>query len=134
MFEADCLKSATGLGRTDVPECGREARLVAVSAAHTRRRYVPPLAHVLSFESGPAVDWLCQRFGLDLSQARMDGGNTACAPSLTPQPQVSRLGGHSQPRTHRGGAKFPGFTITYALLEKLEEAEGARAGGGSLAP
>jgi predicted NAD/FAD-binding protein len=23
-----------------------------------------------------------------------------------------RLGGHSMPRTHRGNAKFPGFTIT----------------------
>lgn len=34
---------------------------------------------------------------------------------------VSRLGGHSQPRTHRGKERFPGMTITYALMEKLEE-------------
>jgi succinate dehydrogenase/fumarate reductase flavoprotein subunit len=34
---------------------------------------------------------------------------------------VSRLGGHTQPRTHRGGERFPGMTITYGLLEKYEE-------------
>merc|ERR1712176_505136 len=34
---------------------------------------------------------------------------------------VSRLGGHSQPRTHRGKERFPGMTITYGLMEKLEE-------------
>jgi hypothetical protein len=33
---------------------------------------------------------------------------------------VSRLGGHSFPRTHRGKEKFPGMTITYALMEKFE--------------
>ena len=36
---------------------------------------------------------------------------------------VSRLGGHSHPRTHRGKERFPGMTITYALLERLEEIE-----------
>ncbi len=34
---------------------------------------------------------------------------------------VSRLGGHSEPRTHRGKERFPGMTITYALMEKLED-------------
>merc|ERR1712217_967038 len=34
---------------------------------------------------------------------------------------VSRLGGHSMPRTHRGKERFPGMTITYGLMEKLEE-------------
>ncbi len=86
IFEADTIKSAAGLGGTEAPV------------------YTAPLAKVLTHESGPAVDWLCDRFGLDLSL-------------------VSRLGGHSQPRTHRGAAKFPGFTITYALMEKLEEIE-----------
>merc|ERR1712038_1625471 len=33
----------------------------------------------------------------------------------------SRLGGHSMPRTHRGKERFPGMTITYGLMEKLEE-------------
>jgi len=62
----------------------------------------PDLAKVLTHESGPAVEWLTDNFGLDLSL-------------------VSRLGGHSQPRTHRGKEKFPGMTITYALMEKLED-------------
>jgi len=67
--------------------------------------HTAPLVKVLAQESGPAVDWLTSpKFGLDLSL-------------------VSRLGGHSQPRTHRGKEKFPGFTITYALLEKLEAVE-----------
>eukprot|EP00397_Hematodinium_sp_SG-2012_P011768 GEMP01011916.1.p1 GENE.GEMP01011916.1~~GEMP01011916.1.p1 ORF type:complete len:486 (+),score=121.47 GEMP01011916.1:51-1508(+) len=62
----------------------------------------PDLAKVLTHESGPAVEWLIDHFGLDLSL-------------------ISRLGGHSQPRTHRGKEKFPGMTITYALMETLED-------------
>jgi len=61
-----------------------------------------PLAEVLVNESAPAVEWLIERFGLDLSL-------------------LGRLGGHSFPRTHRGKERFPGMTITYALMEKLEE-------------
>ncbi|SAM85784.1 probable OSM1 - fumarate reductase [Ustilago sp. UG-2017a] len=60
------------------------------------------LIKVLTGKSGEAVNWLMDRFALDLSK-------------------VSRLGGHSQPRTHRGGAQFPGMTITYAQMEKLED-------------
>ena len=60
------------------------------------------LIKVLTHRSGDAVNWLTDRFGLDLSK-------------------VSRLGGHSEKRTHRGGAQFPGMTITYALMEKLED-------------
>jgi len=63
-----------------------------------------PLAKVLVHDSDPAVEWLTNKFGIDLSL-------------------ISRLGGHSQPRTHRGKERFPGMTITYALLEKLEEIE-----------
>ena len=35
---------------------------------------------------------------------------------------VSRLGGHSEPRTHRSknGGKFPGMEITYALMQRYE--------------
>lgn len=62
----------------------------------------PPLVQVLTGNSASAVEWLQARFGLDLSL-------------------VSRLGGHSFPRTHRGKEKFPGMTITYALMEKLED-------------
>ncbi|ORY86711.1 FAD binding domain-domain-containing protein [Leucosporidium creatinivorum] len=60
------------------------------------------LIEVLTGRSGDAVNWLTDKFGLDLSK-------------------VSRLGGHSFERTHRGGAQFPGMTITYAQMEALEE-------------
>jgi flavocytochrome c len=60
------------------------------------------LIQVLTGRSGDAVNWLQDKFGLDLSL-------------------VARLGGHSQPRTHRGGAQFPGMVITYAQMERLED-------------
>ncbi|EIW82562.1 Flavocytochrome c [Coniophora puteana RWD-64-598 SS2] len=60
------------------------------------------LIRVLTGRSGDAVDWLQAKFGLDLSK-------------------VARLGGHSQPRTHRGSAQFPGMVITYAQMERLED-------------
>jgi succinate dehydrogenase/fumarate reductase flavoprotein subunit len=84
------------------------------------------LIKVLTGKSADAVHWLMEKFELDLSK-------------------VSRLGGHSQPRTHRGGAQFPGMvglsspfsvwgshcwpfslillfqTITYAQMEALED-------------
>jgi flavocytochrome c len=60
------------------------------------------LITVLTGRSGDAVNWLQNRFGLDLSK-------------------VARLGGHSQPRTHRGDAQFPGMVITYAQMERLED-------------
>merc|ERR1712187_519810 len=62
----------------------------------------PEIAKVLCANSGADVDWLVDKFGVDLSL-------------------VSRLGGHSQPRTHRGKERFPGMTITYGLMERLEE-------------
>ncbi|CDR45974.1 RHTO0S11e07008g1_1 [Rhodotorula toruloides] len=76
-FFADTKKSARDLARDDLIE-------------------------VLTGKSADAVNWLCDRFNLDLSK-------------------VSRLGGHSFERTHRGGEQFPGMTITYALMEKLED-------------
>ena len=86
VFEKDILKAACGLTHDTPPE-------------HTI-----PLAHVLAYGSGPAVDWLMDRFKLDLSK-------------------LALMGGHSFPRTHRGKEKFPGFTITYTLMEALEEIE-----------
>jgi flavocytochrome c len=62
----------------------------------------PELAMVLCGNSGADVDWLVEKFNLDLSL-------------------VARLGGHSQPRTHRGAERFPGMTITYALIQMLEK-------------
>ena len=57
---------------------------------------------MLTYESGPGVEWLQDAFQLDLSV-------------------IGRMGGHSNARCHRGPAKFPGMTITYALMEKLED-------------
>merc|ERR1711904_389709 len=59
------------------------------------------LIKVLTHESASGVEWPMDAFDLDLSL-------------------VSRMGGHSNPRTHRGKEKFPGMTITYGLMEKLE--------------
>jgi len=72
------------------------------TAKSARKLLRPELAKVLTGESAPSVQWLQDKFNLDLSL-------------------VSRLGGHSFPRTHRGKERFPGMTITYALMEKLEE-------------
>ncbi|PCH43547.1 Flavocytochrome c [Wolfiporia cocos MD-104 SS10] len=60
------------------------------------------LIRVLTGRSGDAVNWLQDKFGLDLSK-------------------VARLGGHTHPRTHRGNAQFPGMVITYAQMERLED-------------
>lgn len=74
---------------------------ITASAQHMAR---PHLIKVLAHESGAAVDWCSDKFAVDLSL-------------------VSQLGGHSQPRTHRGKEKFPGFAITYAMIERLEQIE-----------
>merc|ERR1712063_121263 len=62
----------------------------------------PEIAKVLCGNSGADVDWLVEKFNLDLSL-------------------VARLGGHSAPRTHRGKERFPGMTITYALIQMVEK-------------
>merc|ERR1719282_1381810 len=62
----------------------------------------PELVEVLCGNSGVDVEWLMEKFNLDLSL-------------------VARLGGHSAPRTHRGKERFPGMTITYALIQMLEK-------------
>merc|ERR1719217_1125469 len=61
----------------------------------------PEVVKVLCGNSGRDVEWLMDKFDLDLSL-------------------VARLGGHSQPRTHRGAERFPGMTITYALIQSVE--------------
>merc|ERR1712216_386783 len=62
----------------------------------------PELVKVLCGNSGADVEWLMDKFDLDLSL-------------------LARLGGHSQPRTHRGAERFPGMTITYALIQMCEK-------------
>lgn len=74
----------------------------ALAATSGRSEQIHPLGRVLTHESAECVEWLMESFGVDLSL-------------------VSRLGGHSFERTHRGKEKFPGMTITYALMEKLED-------------
>ena len=62
------------------------------------------LAKVLAGNSADAVHWVQDNFGLALDI-------------------VSRLGGHTNQRTHRSksGGKFPGMEITSALMQKYEE-------------
>eukprot|EP01096_Ripella_sp_DP13-Kostka_P008124 TRINITY_DN301_c0_g2_i3.p1 TRINITY_DN301_c0_g2~~TRINITY_DN301_c0_g2_i3.p1 ORF type:complete len:1349 (-),score=671.96 TRINITY_DN301_c0_g2_i3:116-4162(-) len=92
-------KTQITLGIKDSPQQFLED---TVTSANKGQKAEPSeLNKVLVYQSGPAVDWLQDSFNLDLSL-------------------VSRLGGHSQPRTHRGKERFPGMTITYALMEKLE--------------
>eukprot|EP00825_Cyclidium_porcatum_P003424 TRINITY_DN11591_c0_g1_i1.p1 TRINITY_DN11591_c0_g1~~TRINITY_DN11591_c0_g1_i1.p1 ORF type:complete len:582 (+),score=117.62 TRINITY_DN11591_c0_g1_i1:101-1846(+) len=62
------------------------------------------LVKVLCRKSAPAVEWLNNKFGVDLSI-------------------VGQLGGQSQPRTHRGKEKFPGMSITNALINKFEKVQ-----------
>jgi flavocytochrome c len=62
----------------------------------------PEVAKLMCDNSGPDVEWLMDKFNLDLSL-------------------VARLGGHSAPRTHRGKERFPGMTITYALIQMVEK-------------
>jgi len=91
VFEKDILKAACGLN-------------AAGEYNPSPPEHTIPLARVLAYGSGPAVDWLMERFQLDLSK-------------------LALMGGHSFARTHRGKEKFPGFTITYTLMEALEEIE-----------
>ena len=60
------------------------------------------MVKVLCGNSGDDVDWLVEKFDLDLSL-------------------LARLGGNSAPRTHRGKERFPGMTITCALIQMLEK-------------
>jgi succinate dehydrogenase/fumarate reductase flavoprotein subunit len=72
------------------------------SAKSARAEIQPDLLKVLTYQSGSAVEWIQEKFEVDLSL-------------------LGRLGGHSQPRTHRGTEQFPGMTITYALMSKYED-------------
>lgn len=80
----------------------KDTAVSASGLAADQSAVASPLNRVLVEESGPAVEWLKSYFDLDLSL-------------------VSRLGGHSFPRTHRGKERFPGMTITYALMEKFDD-------------
>lgn len=62
------------------------------------------LGRVLTWNSAEGVHWIQDNFGLALDT-------------------VSRLGGHSHPRTHRSknGTTFPGMEITYKLMTAFED-------------
>lgn len=63
----------------------------------------PELVDILAQDSADAIHWLADTFQVDLSA-------------------VTRLGGHSFARTHRGSGKLPpGFAIVSALSKKLKE-------------
>ena len=62
----------------------------------------PEVVKELCGNSGIDVDSLVDKFVLDLSL-------------------LARLGGHSSPRTCLGEKRFPGMTITYALIKMLEK-------------
>jgi hypothetical protein len=62
---------------------------------------MPELAKVLCQNSAADVDCFIEKFDLDLNLR-------------------TRLGGHSQPRTHRGVVRFHGMTITYAMIQMLD--------------
>ncbi|RDL33177.1 Uncharacterized protein BP5553_08616 [Venustampulla echinocandica] len=108
-FGGNSTKATSGINgaltRTQV-DCGIQDSVKqfyddTLKSARDKAR--PDLIKVLTYKSAAAVEWLQDVFNLDLTL-------------------VSRLGGHSQPRTHRGhDAKFPGMAITYALMQRLEE-------------
>jgi succinate dehydrogenase/fumarate reductase flavoprotein subunit len=93
-------RSQRAAGIHDSPEdFERDTTASAASGAR------PDLIRTLTHESGPAVEWLIDSFGLDLSV-------------------VGLMAAHSHPRTHRGkdgSESFPGMMITYRLMEKYDE-------------
>lgn len=73
------------------------------ASANFRRSEREALIAKLTGSSSQAIDFLVDEIGVDLSV-------------------VAQLGGHSLPRTHRGGGKLPpGAAIVTALLEKLKQ-------------
>eukprot|EP00040_Diaphanoeca_grandis_P005401 m.32696 g.32696 ORF g.32696 m.32696 type:complete len:605 (-) comp16681_c0_seq1:114-1928(-) len=85
-----------------IPDSAEQFEIDTVKSAAEGLR--PELVRALVYTSGPAVDWLTDAFGLKLDS-------------------VSRLGAHTHPRTHRGGAggQFPGMMITYGLMDAFEQ-------------
>ncbi|KAI5801514.1 flavocytochrome c [Peziza echinospora] len=108
-FGGNSTKATSGINgaltRTQVDQEIRDSvqQFYADTLKSARDKARPELIKVLTHKSASAIEWLQEVFNLDLTL-------------------VSRLGGHSQPRTHRGhDAKFPGMAITYALMQRLEE-------------
>lgn len=96
-INASHTKQQRALGIKDCPE-----DFEADTARSAGDRVRPALVKVLTHKSSSAVEWLSEKYDLDL--------NT-----------VGLMAGVSAPRCHRGKERFPGFTITYRLIERLEE-------------
>ncbi|EPY52768.1 fumerate reductase [Schizosaccharomyces cryophilus OY26] len=63
----------------------------------------PKLLHTLTSKSNSAVNWLSERFGLQMNE-------------------LSLLAGHSQPRTHRGShPDYPFKPLAFVLVDKTEK-------------
>ncbi|KAL2311920.1 Fumarate reductase [Schizosaccharomyces pombe] len=63
----------------------------------------PELLRTLTSKSSSAVDWLSERFGLQMDQ-------------------LSRLAGHSEPRTHRGThPDYPFKPLAFVLVDQTEK-------------
>ncbi|KAH8435059.1 putative FAD dependent oxidoreductase [Aspergillus melleus] len=74
-----------------------------ISAAGAEKTRREKLVETLTYKSGEAVSWLTDEQGVELSR-------------------VTRLGGHSVARTHRGaGKKTPGYDIVSTLLKRVSE-------------
>nr|CAG8463483.1 6911_t:CDS:2 [Entrophospora candida]CAG8466659.1 9886_t:CDS:2 [Entrophospora candida] len=107
-FGGNSTKATSGINgaltRTQISKGIKDsAEIFAADTTRSARNLArPELINVLTGNSAPAVEWLQNKFKLDLSL-------------------VSRLGGHSEPRTHRGKEMFPGMTITYALMQGIEQ-------------
>lgn len=99
-INAGGTRAQRALGIPDSPEQFEKDTLASAESGAR-----PDLIRALTYESGPAVEWLIDSFGLDLSV-------------------VGLLAAHSHPRTHRGkdgSESFPGMMITYRLMERLDE-------------
>ncbi|KAF7586338.1 hypothetical protein BBP40_009048 [Aspergillus hancockii] len=98
-FQADDIADSQELFFTDTVKSAGSVFTSSPSDEHKRRE---SLITTLTTSSAEAVYWLTDEKGVDLSK-------------------VCRLGGHSQPRTHRGaGQKTPGFAIVSVLLDSLK--------------
>ncbi|KAF8831129.1 hypothetical protein HHX47_DHR1000097 [Lentinula edodes] len=93
-------ESQTRLNISDSPQNFYDDTLKSAGSEHAR----PNLITALTSNSAPAIEWLINNFGVDLSL-------------------VSMLGGHSTPRTHRGTGGAPGWAITSALMKRLAAEE-----------
>lgn len=91
-FQSDTVRSA-----------GARLAKADDSPVNFRRRERESLISRLTGSSAQAVDFLVDEVGVDLSV-------------------IAQLGGHSFPRTHRGGGKLPpGAAIVTGLLDKLKQ-------------